>query len=66
MRRCLVCLAADNADPSNLAALVRWYAVENARLTGELLGPRADAARLRELEEIVSRQNAVIARLNQK
>lgn len=64
MTGCVVCLAADNADPSNLAALVRYQAVKLDQARGALLPAQAEVGRLRdrvrELEETIVRQNRII------
>lgn len=61
---CAVCLAADNADPSNLGTLVRYQAVKLDQARAQLLPVQVECGRLRdrvrELEDIIRRQNKII------
>ena len=66
---CYVCLAAENADPSNLAELVRYLNGRCDRLATELLEARTQTAdgpraRIMELEAMVERLNLRLADRN--
>ncbi len=62
MSECAVCLAADNANPANLQALVRYQAAKLDRLTqADAFALVAAQARIAELEGIVGRLNDRIA-----
>ncbi len=62
--QCKTCLAADNADPDNLRALVRWQQTQLDRLTSDVDTFALKAARVRiaELEETIVRLNQRITR----
>lgn len=71
MSECLICAAAENADDSNLANLVRYFnrrcndlTVENLELRLQVAdGPRT---RVRELEMTVEKLNAKLAGQNRR
>ena len=66
MTGCSTCLAADNADPANLQALVRWQAVQLEGCRDEAFALKVARLRITELEETVDRLNAKIIGRNHK